>query len=200
MASKIPVFGNMYAKFIPEAMRIAKNDIVKRPLYSIAWASLMTMLYYMFKSKDEGGDGLTGEEKEVYKEFTTSIPRGAPQFHYNPNKKQWEFNDVPLFLVVGGKRIDIARFIEPQYIWDQGDDYKSYIQWINKVSPVPMAGEVDHDTRAHKFFPQFADPILGPVFQVAFDMDFRLRSIQDPNAGPWGADPNITSDERMLLS
>ena len=103
-----------------------------------------------------------------------------------------------MFLVIGGKRIDIARFIEPQYIWDQGDDYKSYIQWINKVSPVPMAGEVDSDTRAHKFFPQFADPILGPVFQVAFDMDFRLRSIQDPNAGPWGADPNLTSDERMF--
>jgi len=197
LAAKTPLIGNMFARFVAQAMRINKNNLAKRPLYTIAWYSFLAFITSALMSGDDEAEELSAEEKGVWQDFATSVPRSMPMLHYDSRSGGMKIGDIPLSLIVNGKRLDIGRFIETNYIWDQGNEYQSYIQWINKVAPFPLKGEKkDSGVRALRFM--YGDPILGPIMQTMEDQDFRMRSIQDPRSGPWGGNVNITQEDRML--
>jgi len=168
IAAKTPIIGNAYVKFAPEAARIAKNGITRRPLTT---AAMIATMYIVANLSSKMAD----EDEEVRKirearPFIPKIP--MPNFLESIGLK-----DVPLTLQTKIGEVNAARLFMPMYIYDTGDN--GYMGSVAEVSKyLPLQGKLNREGNLE---PMYSDPLLGPIINLARNKDFRDKPILDPS-------------------
>ena len=182
-ASKIPVFGNPYIKFQADLQRIIKNGISSSPLTTIGAIMLLKMFGDLLSD-------LSGEEEEKKKirEARKGIPKIPLPFGLS----------VPLVWQTKYGEINVARYVSPLYLYDVGYS-EADIQEISRFLPIQLINIGEEAIGEKKILPAFGDPFLGTIAQVIFDIDFRGKSIQNPDATRY-KNPNPTITERIINS
>lgn len=170
LASKTPVVGNAYIKFKADLGRIMKNAITQRPLTAALYLGMLYTIKEWLSDK-------AGEDDDVKKvrEGRNFIP------------KIWTpAGSIPLvWQVPGVGEVNFARFISPYYQYDTGKS--TTLGEVSDWLPYQMdwePGVTSKDTPV--IWVDMPDVLLGVYAQIAFDKDFRGKSIADPQGSGHG--------------
>jgi hypothetical protein len=159
MASKLPVFGNAFAKFLGDVQRIAVSSIAYRPLTTAAYIGTIYSLQAL-------ASAASGEDDE-----SEAVREGRP---YQP---RIPFLGLPLTFKIGGKEINFSRYIFPFTMYDKGESGDS--MWHSFSELMPIQPYVSNGPGKPGYL-KFSDPLLGPWFSLLTDKDFRGMSISNP--------------------
>jgi len=159
LASKTPIVGNAFIKFTPEMLRLLKNGMTRRPLHTLALISLLSsmpkVLGKMFGNDDEEIDA-AGRQKGIPK---IMIP--------------YTDLEIPLSWRLGDKRVNIARYLMPMYMYDVGGESKKATDLVNKFIPYQLK-----QTEEGGLTPvNVQDPFIAPLWGVITNKDFRDKPI-----------------------
>ncbi len=164
-AAKTPVFGNAYVKFQADLMRIMKNAVTKRPLSTAAFLSsikLMTLIGSILSGEDD-------EEREIRED------RG-----YIP-KINLGFMDLPLVIKMGGKEVNLSRYISPYYEYNIPN--KGWLESASRFAPFQFQTTNQEELGQEGISPEAQDVLLGGLYQAFIqNRDFRNKSVSDPYA------------------
>ncbi len=169
-ASKTPIIGNAYIKFKPDLGRIMKNAISRRPLTAAIYLGAIYAMKEWLSQK-------SGEDENVKKirEGRNFIP-----------KIPTPFGDIPLvWQVPGVGEVNFARFVSPFYQYDTGKS--TVIGDVTDWLPYQMDWEPGGQSKdVPTPWIDMPDVLLGTYAQIAFDKDFRGKSIADPKGSEYG--------------
>lgn len=163
LASKTPIKGNAYIKFQADLMRIMKNAVVKRPLTTAAFLSSIR-LFTLAMSELSGED----EEERRIRENRPFIP-----------KMNLGFTEIPLVFKMGDKEINISRYMSPYYDYDVPN--QGWLESTSRFLPFQFEQSLTNKGETVNNLAN-QDVLLGALFQVFQDRDFRGKSIADPDA------------------
>lgn len=165
-AAKTPFIGNPYIKFKADLMRIIKNGLTRRPLTTMTYVAGLRLISSMLSdASDEDEDVRKARERRSF------IP-----------KIKTPAGDIPMtWQVPGVGEVNFARFLSPYYVYDKGDR-NDMVNEITDWLPyqVEMASGLSPSSDNKIPIPEFGDVLLGTYAQVAFDRDFRGKSVRDP--------------------
>jgi hypothetical protein len=179
LASKTPIVGNAYIKFQADLMRIMKNAALKRPLSTAAFMAslkLVTLALSMQSGEDE-------DEREI-REGRAFIP-----------KVNLGFTKIPLVAKVGGKEINLARFVAPYYDYDTPN--KDWIESTTRFMPFQLQTVQDAEMGQESISLEAPDVLLGGLTQAFIqNRDFRNKSVSDPYATRF-KESGLTESEKI---
>jgi hypothetical protein len=157
-AAKTPIIGNSFVKFTPEMLRMIKNGMTRHPLHTVA---MMSMLYAAPKLI---GKYFGDEDEEIE---AAGRQKGIP-------KIMIPFTDVsvPLAWRFGDKRVNVARYMMPLYVYDVGGESKKSVEMFNKFVPYQFKL-----TEQGGIEPSVQDPFMGPIVNLIRNKDFRDKPI-----------------------
>jgi hypothetical protein len=190
-AAKTPILGNPYVRFKADLFRIIRNGLKKSPLSMAAWAYMIRGTQVMLSM----AMGESDEERKL-RESRSWVPR-IPFTRYLPGLGL--DYDIPLtFLFPGFTEVNIARYISPVYIYDKGASANAAVE-LSKFLPFELREMNGGVGEPLGFWPfAFNDTLWGVVAQVAFDRDFRNRSIIDPKYTKWEQESTLLGYEKVL--
>jgi hypothetical protein len=185
--SKAPLVGNPFGKFGGDLMRIVGTGVTRHPLNTLALLSFFRLLSYVFSYMS----GETDEERKIReaKAFTPKIP--LPDWLGGSVSLQWKFGD---------NVVNFARILTPVYLYGSSDGEDGW-ELAQKFSPLPI--QIPDFTKnpggkTVAFLGQNSrDPVLGPLFQLVVDSDFRGAPILDPEATKF-KESQLTNKERAF--
>lgn len=158
-ASKTPIIGNSFVKFTPEMLRLLKNGMTRRPLHTLAFISMMaTMPKLIGKQFGEDDDEIDAAARA----------KGIP-------KIMIPYTDlsIPLSWRLGDKRVNLARFLLPMYLYDIGGESRKATEFVNKFIPYQLK-----ETETGGVTPfNVQDPLVAPILSVIMNKDFRDKPI-----------------------
>jgi len=167
MAAKSPVFGNAFIRFQGDLYtNIIKNAAVDHPirLASIPFATLMI---------GNALSALSGENEEDKK--TREDRLGAPKI---------PFTDISTEFQTPWGAVDVARFT-PLYMRNvltdndgDGSNKKGIMDDISRLAPVNLPANMSKEEWARS---AATDPLLGPLISMVTDVDWRGKSVRDPD-------------------
>lgn len=186
VAAKIPVFGPVFVKFAADLMRITGNAVAKKPLSSALYLAGLMLIPQILKSI-----GASEEEDELKKELRTNRP-------FIP-KMELGFVNIPLVYKTKIGEINLARYITPYYFFDSGDDGEDKILpgMLNRFNPYKEVKSQGYGKGNESEIAFGQDPVLGTLYNIMLDTDFRGKSIQDPQATRFRAS-GVTNNEKWL--
>jgi hypothetical protein len=168
LSSMTPVFGNAFIRFKADATRILYNGMAKRPLFTMSYIAML----YGVKELLSDLSGEDDEEKEAREERPFTTKWGVGPFA------------LPMNWKIGDKEYNVARYLSPYYIYDQGYygdnlvDASQYLPYqVQKLQPGKGSG-----IARSGYVPALSDPFAGVFTQWIFDYDYRGNSIADPGA------------------
>lgn len=183
LASMTPAFGNAFIRFKADATRILYNGISKRPLFTMAYIGMLWGVKELLSDMSGEDD----EEKEAREERPFTTKWGVGPFA------------LPMNWKIGNKEYNVARYLSPYYIYDQGyygDDLVDASQYmpyqIQKLQPGKGSGFARTG-----YVLGFGDPFAGVLGQIAFDYDYKGNSIADPGASRFMPQTVSTNQQRM---
>jgi hypothetical protein len=185
LVSKMPYYGNAYAKFVADFTRILKNQVTRRPLNLVAFYGgwkMLTLAASAWSGEDE-----TQRKIREKRSFIPKIPLG------------WMGKeDLPLVIQTPYGEINGARYFSPLYIYDTGDLSSSDLLW--KFSPLKLERVKGYEAGTSSWRVASGDVLLGPwIESIVLDRDFRNKSIQDPEATRY-TESGVTPYERIWNS
>jgi len=184
LASMTPVTGNAFIRFKADATRILYNGISKRPLYTLAYVSMLWGVKELLSDLSGEDD----EEKKAREDrpFTTKWGLGS-----------WS---LPMNWKIGKREYNFARYFSPYYIYDQGYygdnlvDASQYLPYqLQKLQPGKGSGLLHSG-----YVPALTDPFLGVGAQLVLDYDYKGNSIADPGASRFM--PQTVSKKQMIAN
>lgn len=190
--SKIPVVGQPFAKFSGDLMRLIYNAIGRRPLSTAASLAAYKL----------GMDFIGSQSGETEDEKKLRESRGFMPSIYVPG-----FGKISLTTRIGNTEVNLARYMSPFYGFSPSGAYESnedasaesYAKFVpaplqalapflpREIAGVPFFGnmaEMDQPV-PNQVAKGFVDVLLGPLFQVLIDHDFRGMPISDPKSNSY---------------
>lgn len=182
VAAKTPVFGNPFQKFSADLARITTNAVTKKPLSTSLYVAGLYMMPQILKEMGISDD----DEDELEKELREGRP-------FIPKMDLGVVN-VPLVYKTKIGELNLARYITPYYFFDNGEDgaLSSMASRFNPYKSVVSQGYGKGNESARPFG---QDPVLGTLYNIMMDTDFRGKSIQDPEATRFRAS-GITDEQK----
>jgi hypothetical protein len=184
LASITPGVGNAFIRFKADATRILYNGISKRPLFTMAYIAMLWGVKELLSDLSGEDD----EEKEAREERPFTTKWGVGPFA------------LPMNWKVGNKEYNVARYLSPYYIYDQGYygdnlvDVSQYLPYqVQKLQPGKGSGLFRTG-----YVPALTDPFLGVGLQLALDYDYKGNSIADPRASKFV--PQTISGNQMIAN
>ncbi|SDM53338.1 hypothetical protein SAMN05421823_11547 [Catalinimonas alkaloidigena] len=185
-ASKTPIVGNPYVKFVADLARILKNATTTRPL--------STMMFLMLlRGVADLASELSGEAEENKKE--REARKFIPKIKL-PVELPYVGNEIPLLWQTKWGEVNVARFLSPYYLYDRGDA-GSAVEDFTKFMPYQLQSTDTQTPGIETLMPEFSDVLLGPLVSLAFDKDFRGKSIRDPEGNRFRSS-GATTEEQAL--
>lgn len=194
LAAKTPILGNAFVRFAADSVRIAKNAAVDHPMRSLAtiaaWSAFVNGMSVLSGESELKGENelqkgvnlVTGESKSDAQKAREDR-FGAPKL---------PFTDISSTVQTPWGEVNAARFMPWYNLNEIGGEVTKFLPY--QQSPVVL----NEEKNGLEFNGGgFADPLLGQIFQLATDKDFRNKSIQDPeNTGQLNRDP-LSTEEKL---
>jgi len=169
----MPVFGNPFMKFPADLMRITGNALTQKPLSTSLYLAGLYMIPQMLKQV-----GLSDEEDEEQKFVRENRP-------FIP-KMDLGFINIPLVYKTKIGEVNLARYITPFFYFDNGEG-TAFTSMADRFNPIKTM-EVEMYGKGNAITLPFGqDPVLGTLWNIMVDTDFRGKSIQDPEANRFTA-------------
>ena len=179
VAAKMPVFGNPFMKFPADLMRITGNALTQKPLSTSLYLAGLYMIPQMLKQV-----GLSDEEDEEQKFVRENRP-------FIP-KMDLGFINIPLVYKTKIGEVNLARYITPFFYFDNGEG-TAFTSMADRFNPIKTM-EVEMYGKGNAITLPFGqDPVLGTLWNIMVDTDFRGKSIQDPEANRFTASGATTA-------
>jgi len=159
MAAKMPIFGNAFVRFQGDLYTsILKNAAIDHPLRLGAMIAGIAAL----------GNGLSSLSGETVEDKKTREDRaGAPKI---------PFTNVSTEFQTPYGAVDAARFT-PLYM-RQDIDGNSLADNLSRLAPVNIPSNLSKEEIVKK---AATDPLIGPVISAVGDVDWRGKSVSDPD-------------------
>lgn len=182
VASKTPVFGNPFVKFPADLMRITGNAVTKKPLSSALYVAGLYMIPQILNMIGIGDD----EEDDLEKDLRESRP-------FIPKMDLGVLN-VPLVYKTQFGEVNLARYVTPYYFFDNGED-GALSSMMSRFNPIKTVTSEGYGKGNERTLPFGQDPVLGTMYNIMLDTDFRGKSIQDPDATRFRAS-GVTDEQK----
>lgn len=169
IASKAPVLGNPFMKFPADLMRITGNAVSKKPLSTALYVAGLYMVPQILNQIGIGDEDEDDLEKEL-REGRPFIP-----------KMDLGVINVPLVYKTTFGEVNLARYVTPYYFFDNGED-GAFSSMISRFNPLKTVKTEGYGKGNERTIPFGQDPVLGTLYNIIMDTDFRGKSIQDPDA------------------
>jgi len=155
IGAKIPVFGNAFVRFQGDLIRMLKNSALENPLGLVG---MIGAIYAGGKLSSK----LSGESEEDYKTRTTRL--GVPRIPYT---------NVPLEIQTRWGAVNAARLFGLYDITPAGEGIQNR---ISRQMPIQIPTNKKELGSALT-----SDPLVGPIIGALANIDFRGKSVRDPN-------------------
>lgn len=151
-------------------MRITGNAVAKKPLStSLYLAALYFLPQLILQALGQDDKDETELEKEV-RESRPFIP-----------KMDLGAVNIPLVYKTKFGELNLARYITPYYFFDNGED-GALSSMTSRFRPDKWVTSQGYGKGNELERPFGQDPVLGTLYNIMMDTDFRGKSIQDPDA------------------
>ncbi len=179
MGSKVPVFGNPFVKFLGDVQRIAASSIAYRPLTTAAYIGTIYAIQAI--ASEMSGEDDDSEKTREGRPYQARIP----------------FLGMPLTIKIGGKEFSLQRYIFPFTLYDRGIATEGFWHTVGELMPInPYVSNGPNKPG----YVKFSDPVIGQIFSVGFDIDFRGLSIANPTKTADSAEQRVNQAEYLLRS
>lgn len=177
-----PVLGQPFARFVPELIRLTKNNVLYNPVGT--FGGLYALAKVQQKLTQDSGE--TPEERQIREDAPGKV---KIPFSSWVNKLAGGEGDISLDFPVGDSAINAARALGFNFPQEPGVDAKTSL--LKNVAPftIPFTQNVEGET---EFQPQqlVSSMLLRPLAEQAANEDFMGRYVDDPTNDQRG----ITSD------
>lgn len=202
MAAKMPLIGNSFVRFVADSMRIAKNAAVDHPLRTtgtiVLWGTLVNAMSVATGESEAGKAGDSIETKAMNLVTGSNKSEEQKQRESRFGAPKLPFTDISTTVQTPWGEVNAARFMPWYQLSGINDDAAG---GVGKYLPISQSPVIWKDGKPEFNGAGFNDPLLGQFAQMAFDKDFRNRSIQDPkNTGQFELDPLSTGDKMKNLA
>lgn len=191
MLADSPVLGQPFARFVPELVRLTKNNLLYNPVGTFAGVfGLAHLQQYLHKQSGE-----TEEERRVREDAPGKV---KVPFTGWVNQMVGAEGDVSLDFPVGDTAINAARALGFNFPQEPGTDAMTSLMKNLAPFTIPFMETPNGET---EFQPQqlVSSMLLRPLAEQAANKDFMGRNVDDPlNKTRWemsGGDEKKYSDE-----
>jgi hypothetical protein len=207
MAAKTPIVGNAFVRFVADSIRIAKNAVVDHPLRTgsilALWAAFANGMSIMSgegrgDTDEQGNDTSSSLKGDNIAEKAFSLVTGSSKGADQKTREdrfgapKIPFTNISMTTQTPWGEVNAARFM-PWYTLNEVNEGMGGIQKYLPISQSPVTFE---NGKPQINGGGFADPVLGQLFQIGLDKDFRNKSIRDPeNTGNLDRDPLSAQDQ-----
>lgn len=192
MLADSPVLGQPFARFVPELLRLTKNNVLYNPVGTFAGLYGLAALQKELSAQS----GETDEEKAARQNAPgkVMIPFTAPI-----NQMVGAEGDISLDFPVGDSAVNAARALGFNFPLEPGSDATTSL--VKNLAPfaIPFMESPNGDTQFQEQ-QLVSSMFLRPLAEQITNKDFMGRSVDDPmNRTRWeksGGDEKAYSDER----
>lgn len=194
LAAKTPILGNAFVRFAADSVRIAKNAAVDHPMRSLAtiaaWSAFVNGMSVLSGESELKGENELQKGVNLVTGESKSDDQKAREDRFGAPKLP--FTDISSTVQTPYGEVNAARFMPWYNLNEIGGEVTKFLPY--QQSPVVL----NEEKNGLEFNGGgFADPLLGQIFQLATDKDFRNKSIQDPeNTGQLNRDP-LSNEEKL---
>lgn len=212
MAAKTPIVGNAFVRFVADSIRIAKNAVVDHPLRTgsilALWAAFGNGMSIMSgegrgDTDDQGNDTSSHLKGDNVAEKAFSLVTGSSKGADQKTREnrfgapKIPFTNISMTTQTPWGEVNAARFMP----WYTLNDVNEGLGGVQKYLPISQSPVTFEDGKPQINGGGFADPVLGQLFQMVTDKDFRNKSIRDPeNTGNLDRDPLSAQDQWRNLA
>lgn len=176
LASRTPIIGNAFVRFAGDAMRVAKNTALDRPLTAasmmMTWGALTNAMSIASGESEFQSDNPIQNAADLFTGATKSQEQIDRESRFGAARIP--FANISLTLQTPWGEINAARFMP----WHALNNIDSGLSGMLPFESSPITFE---DGKLGLDSGGINDPLLGQFVQLGIDRDFRGRSISDPD-------------------